>query len=94
MSGARYRAAGAELLIVEPLDLFTAVFHRPSVMTHLLNQPAPQILEVLPQKALTADSLLARLSHEYEVGDAAGEGAAMLQARLEELEAAGLIDAR
>jgi len=94
MSGPRYRAAGAELLIVEPLDLFTAVFHRPSGMTHLLTEPAPQILEVLAGEALTADALLARLSQDYELGDAAGEGAAMLQARLEELEAAGLIDAR
>ncbi len=61
MADPRWRAAGAALLIVEPLDMFTAVFHRPSGVTHLLNEPAPQILEALAQDDLTMDALLARL---------------------------------
>lgn len=90
MPGPRYRAADAALLIVEPLDIFTAVFHRPSGTTHLLNEPAPQILEMLADAPLDAAALLDRLSRQYELDEA--EGADMLYARLDELEAAGLVD--
>ncbi|WP_428970576.1 HPr-rel-A system PqqD family peptide chaperone [Sphingomonas sp. Xoc002] len=90
MAGPRYRAAAAALLIVEPLDMFTAVFHRPSGVTHLLNEPAPQILEALADEPLDRDTLLARLAQDYDLGDA--DGSAVLQARLTELEAAGLVD--
>ncbi|WP_230480517.1 HPr-rel-A system PqqD family peptide chaperone [Sphingomonas sp. Leaf21] len=94
MAGPRYRAVGSDMLIVEPLDLFTAVFHRPSGLTHLLTEPAPQILDLLANGgAMTADALLRALSRHYELGDAEGDGAAMLHARLMELEAAGLIEA-
>lgn len=90
MAGPRYRAAAAALLIVEPLDMFTAVFHRPSGVTHLLNEPAPQILEALADEPLDRDALLARLAQNFDLGDA--DGTAVLQARLTELEAAGLVD--
>lgn len=90
MAGPRYRAAAASLLIVEPLDMFTAVFHRPSGVTHLLNEPAPQILEALADEALDMGALLAWLAQTYDLGDA--DGSAVLQARLGELEAAGLVE--
>ncbi|MEJ8629901.1 HPr-rel-A system PqqD family peptide chaperone [Sphingomonas sp. I4] len=90
MPGPRYRAADAALLIVEPLDIFTAVFHRPSGITHLLNEPAPQILAALADEPLDAAALLDRLAGQYELD--AVEGIEMLQARLDELEAAGLVD--
>ncbi|MEG3090150.1 HPr-rel-A system PqqD family peptide chaperone [Sphingomonas sp. PB1R3] len=90
MPGPRYRAADAALLIVEPLDIFTAVFHRPSGITHLLNEPAPQILEALADKPLDAAALLDQLAGQYELDVV--EGIEMLQARLDELEAAGLVD--
>ncbi|KQO52817.1 HPr-rel-A system PqqD family peptide chaperone [Sphingomonas sp. Leaf257] len=90
MAGPRYRAAAAALLIVEPLDMFTAVFHRPSGVTHLLNEPAPQIMEALADEPLDRDALLARLTQNFDLGDA--DGTAVLQARLAELEAAGLVD--
>ncbi len=77
-------------MIVEPLDMFTAVFHRPSGVTHLLNEPAPQILEALAQEALDGEALLARLARIYDLGDV--DGAALIRARLAELEAAGLVE--
>jgi len=86
----RYRAAAAALLIVEPLDIFTAVFHRPSGVTHLLNEPAPQILEALAREPLDRNALLARLARSYDLGDI--DGTAVMDARLGELEAAGLVD--
>jgi PqqD family protein of HPr-rel-A system len=85
-----YVAAPASALLVEPLDALTAVYHRPSGITHLLGQPAPEILAALGEPA-TADDLLHRLAALFEVPDA--DRAALL-ARLEELVAAGLVERR
>ncbi|HEX8484587.1 HPr-rel-A system PqqD family peptide chaperone [Sphingomonas sp.] len=85
----RYRADTPALLI-EPLDAFVAVFHRPSGATHLLVSPAPEILAILGQRPLTIDALLVRLSADYALIDA---DRAALSQRVEELVAAGLIEA-
>lgn len=78
----------AELAVARAaLDDFTAVYHRPSGATHLLVEPAPQILAALGNETLTPEDLLTRLSTEYEV-----EGAReALAARVDELIATGLI---
>lgn len=81
-------APPASALLVEPLDTFTAVFHRPSGITHLLVSPAPQILVALTPDGLSAEALMARLSSDYDLAD--GDRAALL-ARLDELVAAGLV---
>jgi PqqD family protein of HPr-rel-A system len=83
-------AAPASALLVEPLDALTAVYHRPSGITHLLASPAPELLEVLAEPA-DADTLLARLADRFDVPDA---DRASLLARLEELVAAGLVERR
>jgi PqqD family protein of HPr-rel-A system len=83
-----FRAPPGSVLIVRPLDAFTAVFHRPSGITHLLAPPAPQILEALTGDGLSSDALLSRLAADYDMAD--GDRAA-LAARLDELVAAGLI---
>jgi PqqD family protein of HPr-rel-A system len=85
-----YVAAPASALLIEPLDALTAVYHRPSGITHLLAAPAPEILSVLADPA-TADELLARLAERFEVPDADRDA---LLARLEELVAAGLVERR
>ncbi|WP_374944844.1 HPr-rel-A system PqqD family peptide chaperone [Sphingomonas sp.] len=86
----RYRADPPAALLIEPLDAFVAVFHRPSGITHLLVSPAPEILAVLGEEALTIDALLARLTADYELVDA---DRAALAERVEELVAAGLVSA-
>ncbi|MEG3165161.1 HPr-rel-A system PqqD family peptide chaperone [Sphingomonas sp. PB2P19] len=83
-----YRAPPAEAMLVAPLDAFTAVFHRASGITHLLTEPAPQILQALGQDGLTLDALLARLSADYALADADRDA---LAARLDELVVAGLV---
>ena len=81
----RWRAAPDHMLAV-PLDTFTAVFHRPSGQTHLLVEPAPQILKILSEP-LDGDELLCRLSAEFDVVD----DRAALSERVRELAEAGLI---
>ncbi len=83
-----YRAADRAALLVEPLDVLTAVFHRASGITHLLAEPAPAILAALGDEALTADALLARLAQRFEIAD---PDRPALLARLAELVDAGLV---
>lgn len=76
-------------LLVAPLDEFTAVYHRASGITHLLTEPAPQILAMLGEGALSLDALLDRLARDYDLTDGTREA---LAARLDELIDSGLID--
>ena len=87
MAGPRYIADPGELTRKVELDGLTALFHAPSGMTHIVAPPAPEILEALADGAANADELAARLSQRFELE---GGGEAMA-ARLEELEAAGLV---
>ena len=78
-------------LLIAPLDEFTAVYHRASGITHLLTEPAPQILAVLGDGASSLDALLARLGRDYDLDDGTREA---LAARLDELVEAGLVERR
>lgn len=71
----------------EPLDALVAVLHRPSGTTHLLAPPAPELLDALAAGPADAATLLARLSERYELIGAESEA---IDARMEELVAAGL----
>ena len=83
---ARYRAAAPATLIAAALPPFTALYHRASGTTHLLAQPAPEILHALADGALSAAALRDRLAAAYELEDGA------LDERLAELVAAGLVE--
>ena len=84
-----FRGAPDGGLLIAPLDEFTAVYHRASGITHLLTEPAPQILAVLGEGVLSLDALLDRLGHDYDIEDA---DRAALAARLDELIEAGLVE--
>ncbi|MEG3087304.1 HPr-rel-A system PqqD family peptide chaperone [Sphingomonas sp. PB4P5] len=85
-----FRAARVESLRVAWLDDFTVVYHRPSGITHLLTAPAPEILAMLGEAGLSLPELQVRLAAAFELGDADGA----LAARLDELVAAGLVEAQ
>ncbi len=84
-----YRGPLAGGLLVAPLDAFTAVYHRASGITHLLTEPAPQILAALGEGGLALDALLARLGQDYDLTDGTRDA---LAARLEELIESGLVE--
>lgn len=84
-----YRGPPDGGLLIAPLDEFTAVYHRASGITHLLTEPAPQILAIIADGALSLDALLDRLGREYDLTDGTR---ASLEARLEELIEAGLVE--
>jgi PqqD family protein of HPr-rel-A system len=85
----RYRAADPATLRIVPLDILTAIYHRRSGQTHLVEAPVPEILEALQAGSATVDGLLTRLAARYDLAD---PDAVALAARLDELVAAGLVE--
>ena len=88
MPDALYRGPPEDGLLIAPLDAFTAVYHRASGITHLLTEPAPQILAMLQEGSLSLGALLDRLERDYDLADGTREA---LAARLDELIEAGLV---
>ncbi|MEM8694990.1 MAG: HPr-rel-A system PqqD family peptide chaperone [Pseudomonadota bacterium] len=85
-----YRADPPEARRVIALDGVALIFHRPSGLTHIVAPPAPQILDALTEGDAGAEALLDRLERDYEFDDSQDLEAA-LEARLAELETAGLV---
>jgi PqqD family protein of HPr-rel-A system len=83
-----YLADDPDALRAVTLDGLVALFHAPSGMTHIVAPPAPQILEALRQGPADARAILARIAELYTIEDEAEEA---IEARLGELEAAGLV---
>ena len=72
------------------IDGLLLVFHRPSGATHFLDSPVPEMLTLLAEASLSAHDLTARLCEQ--LGTAHDEeAAAVVETRLTELIAAGLI---
>ena len=90
MTDFAYRADPSEARRVIALDGVALIFHRPSGLTHIVAPPAPQILEALGEGDADAIALLNRLKRDYDFGDDEDLEIA-LQARLTELESAGLV---
>lgn len=86
MPAPRYIADPEQEVRSVALDGLTLLFHARSGMTHFLAQPAPEILDVLRQGPASPAELLARLRARF-----AFEGDEAIHARLDELEAAGLV---
>lgn len=89
MAGPRYIADPPEAMREVALDGLSALYHRPSGLTHILAPPAPQIIAALAGQAGNAAEILARISAEFE--PEAEDAEAAIAARLAELEAAGLV---
>ena len=89
MAPPSYIADPPEDLRVAPLDGLVALFHIPSGITHIVAPPAPQILEALQEGPGDARAILARITRDYAVEEEAGPE--LIEARLAELEAAGLV---
>ncbi|WP_019515079.1 HPr-rel-A system PqqD family peptide chaperone [Sphingomonas sp. Mn802worker] len=88
MTATRYRAPPADALLIRELDGLVALYHRASGMTHLLASPAPELIEILGEGALTRVELLDALTDRFDVADADND---LLLARLDELIAVGLV---
>lgn len=80
-------AAAPGTVRVAPLDQLAAVYHRPSGVTHLVDAPVPELLDLLGDQPADAEALLFRLAATFDIPDADVDA---LAARLEEMVALGL----
>jgi PqqD family protein of HPr-rel-A system len=95
MADARvWRPIAAETRTTVLLDSLTALYDRRSGQTHLLAAPLPEILSVLDAGPATTADLLARLAGAFDLEAAGEDPAAVLDARLAELAALGLVGDR
>lgn len=91
--GRRYAPEPPDARLIHALEPVTLVYHRRSGVTHLLTEPAPQILDALDViGAADAAGVAAWLGERFDLSTEGGETAeALIEARLEELAALGLI---
>ena len=85
----RYRVVPPADRIGASLGPILVLYHRASGQTHLLAQPLPELLSALDAGEADADALLARLGIEAGAGSREA-----IAARLTELVAIGLVEAR
>jgi PqqD family protein of HPr-rel-A system len=90
MTSLRFKADPPAARSRVALEGFALVFHRPSGSTHMLASPAPEILDALDDGPADAGGIVARLaaSHHVQKQD---DAVAIVEARLIELEAVGLV---
>ena len=86
MAGPTYIADGPGAVDRVELDGLAVLFHAPSGMTHIVAPPAPQILDALRAGPADAADILKRLRARFDFEDGKA-----IHARLDELEAAGLV---
>ena len=89
MAGALYIADPEDACATVALDGLSVLYHAPSGTTHILAAPAPEILAELRDGPADAAELLRRLRMRFDLAEGEAEGA--IAARLDELEAAGLV---
>jgi len=85
-----YRADPPSARRVVAIEGLALAYHRPSGLTHILAPPAPELLDVLGEGEADAGMLLERLARDHEV-EADEDARAEVEARLAELETAGLV---
>lgn len=91
MTDRSYRAAPPGALRIEPLGELTAIFDRRSMQTHLVVSPMPEILDAMGADACGAATIAARLAATFDF-DSADDAPPILEERLGELAAMGLVE--
>lgn len=89
MTSPVYRAdppAGRRAVALDALDL---IYHRASGITHIVAEPVPQILAALDAGPADVAEIVRRLEEAHDLN--AAEAEPIVAARLQELEAAGLV---
>lgn len=85
-----YKAEAAAMLLIQPLDSMTAIYHRRSGITHIVAEPVPQILQAMGEMALTTGEIVQRLGAVFDWDDIDAES--LIAERLEEMAALGLLE--
>lgn len=86
----RYKAEPATVLLIQPLDVMTVIYHRRSGITHIVSEPVPQILQRMGRETLTCDQIVERLGVDFDFEDV--DAQSLITERLDELAALGLVE--
>jgi PqqD family protein of HPr-rel-A system len=92
VTAALYRTDFPDHCRTHVMDGLTLVFHRPSGATHFLDSPAPEMLALLADAPMDAATLTSRLCAQLGM-ETDDEALAVVEARLAELVASGLVQA-
>ena len=92
MTAALYRTDFPNHCRTHAIDGMTLVFHRPSGATHFLTSPVPEMLALLAEAPIDAPGLSRRLCEQLGI-EADDEALTVVEARLAELVASGLVQA-
>ncbi len=80
---------------LHPLDYMTLLYDRLSGITHIVAEPAPQIIETLGSQALSVEQIERELQKQYDLKvfeDSDDSFADIITARLDEFIDLGIID--
>lgn len=86
----KYQAEPADQILVTPLDSLTLVYQRRSGITHIVAEPAPEILAAMGSDILTADEVAQRLAAEFDFDGT--QALDIIASRLNELADLGLVE--
>ncbi|WP_373476979.1 HPr-rel-A system PqqD family peptide chaperone [Sphingorhabdus sp.] len=86
----KYKAEPADQILVAPLDSLTLVYQRRSGITHIVAEPAPEILAIMCADAMTADEIAQRLAAQFDFDST--QAMDIITARLNELADLGLVE--
>ena len=90
MNAPTYRTDFPQHCRTHAIDGLLLVFHRPSGTTHFLTSPVPEMLETLAEAPVGAATLSRKLCERLDLPHD-DEALAVVEARLEELIACGLV---
>jgi PqqD family protein of HPr-rel-A system len=86
----KYKAEPDAMLLIQPLDAMTAVYHRRSGITHIVSEPVPQILQVMGGETLTSGEIMVRLNADFDFEGVDAEN--LITDRLDEMASLGLVE--
>lgn len=86
----KYKAEPADQILVTPLDSLTLVYQRRSGITHIVAEPAPEILEAMGADSLTVEEVAQRLAAQFDFDGT--QALDIIAARLNELADLGLVE--
>jgi len=77
------------VLLIQPLDAMTAIYHRRSGITHIVSEPVPQILHRMGGETLTSDEIVERLRVDFDFEEI--DARSLITERMDEMAALGLL---
>jgi PqqD family protein of HPr-rel-A system len=86
----KYKAEPADQILVTPLDSLTLVYQRRSGITHIVAEPAPEILEAMGEDALSVEEVAQLLAAQFDFD--CTHAMDIISARLNELADLGLVE--